>query len=302
MQLRHIEACHAVFQTGAIARAARLLGVSQPAASKLIKHAEQQLGFRLFERIKGRLVPTREAELLAPEVEKVFRQLEQVQRLSQNLVPHAQGRIRLGCIPSLGLSVVPQAIQRFQQLYPDIQYEVRTQHTAQLIEGLMAQELDLALTFDPEPHVGIRAEKLGQAELVHVGRDHAKPEIRLGEIDPGALIGLMESDPLGRLLDRKLRHEGLVATPRIQVQTYYIACALAEKGCGTAIVDSFTAMSFRDRAVNIARLKPDISFKIVALYSDLRALPRHCGDFIKSVRQVCQADLHRPAPRSRARP
>ena len=47
MQLRHIEACHAVFRTGAISRAAKLLGISQPAASKLIKHAEQQLGYRL---------------------------------------------------------------------------------------------------------------------------------------------------------------------------------------------------------------------------------------------------------------
>ncbi len=298
MQLRHIEACHAVFQTGAIARAARLLGVSQPAASKLIKHAEQQLGFRLFERIKGRLVPTREAEVLAPEVEKVFRQLEQLRRLGQNLVPHAQGRIRLGCIPSLGLSVVPQAIQQFQRLYPDIQYEVRTQHTAQLIDGLMAQELDIALTFDPEPHVGIRAERLGQAELVHVRKDYDRPDIRLSEIDPGDLIGLMESDPLGRLLDRKLRHEGLIATPKIQVQTYYIACALAEKGCGTAIVDSFTAMSFYGRPVNIARIKPGIGFKIVALHSDLRALPRHCGDFIKSVRLICQADTGAVAARN----
>lgn len=291
MQLRHIEACHAVFQTGAIARAARLLGVSQPAASKLIKHAEQQLGFRLFERIKGRLVPTREAEMLAPEIEKVFRQLEQLRRLGQNLVPHAQGRIRLGCIPSLGLSVVPQAIQQFQRTHPDIQYEVRTQHTSQLIEGLMSQELDLAFTFDIEPQVGIRAERLGSAELFYIRKDFDSAEARLSDIDPEDLIGLMESDPLGRLLDRKLRHEGLVASPRIQVQTYYIACALAEKGCGGAIVDAFTAMSFRDKDVGIARIKPGIGFKVVALYSDLRVLPRHCSDFIKSFQAACDVSL-----------
>jgi hypothetical protein len=40
VQLRHIEACHAVFPTGAISRAAKLLGVSQPAASKLVKHTD----------------------------------------------------------------------------------------------------------------------------------------------------------------------------------------------------------------------------------------------------------------------
>jgi DNA-binding transcriptional LysR family regulator len=294
MQLRHIEACHAVFQTGAIARAARALGVSQPAVSKLIKHAEQQLGFRLFERIKGRLVMTREAEILAPEVEKLFRQLSQVRRLSQNLLPSGQERIRIGCIPSLGLSLVPRAIKQFQAIHPDIQYEIRTQHTAQLIEGLMAQELDIALTFDPEVHIGIRAEKLGRAELVCVQAKTIKSsrkDMRLSDIDPKAMIGLVESDYLGRLLDDQLRQIELVAAPTIQVQTYYVACALAERGCGTAIVDAFTASSFRDGPVSISRITPAIGFDVVALYSDLRILSRHCAGLIKCLKQACKKDV-----------
>lgn len=293
MQLRHIEACHAVFQTGAIARAARALGVSQPAVSKLIKHAEQQLGFRLFERIKGRLVTTREAEILAPEIEKLFRQLSQVRRLSQNLLPSGQERIRIGCIPSLGLSLVPWAIKQFQTIHPDIQYEIRTQHTAQLIEGLMTQELDIALTFNPEGHVGIRAEKLGHAELVCVQAETVKSlrkDMRLSDIDPKTMIGLMDSDSLGRLLDDKLRQIGLIASPTIQVQTYYIACALAERGCGTAIVDAFTASSFREGPVSISKITPAIGFDVVALYSDLRILSRHCVGLIKCLKQACNMD------------
>jgi DNA-binding transcriptional LysR family regulator len=214
MRLRHIEACHAVFRTGAISRAAKLLGVSQPAASKLIKHAEQQLGFRLFERIRGRLVPTREAELLAPEVEKVFRQLEQLRRLGQNLVPSPQGRLRIGTIPSLGLSMLPRAIARFQQLHPAMRYEVRVQHTAELIESLMAQDLDPGFTFNAEPHVGIGLENLGSAELVYVRRGGDKAEIQLAEIDPQTTIGLMESDPIGRLLYRKLHSEKVAFSRR----------------------------------------------------------------------------------------
>lgn len=293
LQLRHIEACHAVFQTGAITRAAGLLGISQPAVSKLIKHAEQQLGFRLFERIKGRLVPTREAEMMAPEIAKVFDQLGHLRRLGQNLAPHGQGRIRVGCIPSLGMSVVPDAIQRFQKAHPEISYEVSTQHTAQLIQSLMAQDLDIAVTFDPAPHMGIRAEKLGHSNLLYVGpardRSAQRKEIRLPEIDPQQLIGLMESDPVGRLLDREMRSVGMVATPAIRVQTHSIACKLAEKGCGATIVDAYTASSFKDRAVEILRVKPDIGLNTVALHSDLRVLSRHSAAFIRYLKQACSA-------------
>lgn len=54
MRLRHIEVFHANKQTGSISKAAALLGVSQPAASKVIHHTEAALGFKLFKRVKQR--------------------------------------------------------------------------------------------------------------------------------------------------------------------------------------------------------------------------------------------------------
>jgi DNA-binding transcriptional LysR family regulator len=133
-------------------------------------------------------------------------------------------------------------------------------------------------------------EKLGEAELVCVRSVSAgkQSELHLSDISSANLIGLMESDPLGRLLDEKLRQAGLLAAPPIQVQTYYIACALAEEGCGTAIVDTFTANAFRDGPVSISRLKPAITFKVAALYSDLRVLPRHSSAFVKCLKQSVQ--------------
>ena len=45
MRLRHIEVFHAVYNCGSITGAAKLLNVSQPSISKVLAHAEQQLGF-----------------------------------------------------------------------------------------------------------------------------------------------------------------------------------------------------------------------------------------------------------------
>ena len=62
---------------GSISSAARSLCVSQPNVTRVLSHTEQQLGFPLFERVKGRLIPTKEAKLLLPEAETIHEQLGQ---------------------------------------------------------------------------------------------------------------------------------------------------------------------------------------------------------------------------------
>ena len=58
MRLRHIEVFNAIMLTGSVSAAARLINVTQPAVSRILSHAELQLGFALFERVKGRLTAT----------------------------------------------------------------------------------------------------------------------------------------------------------------------------------------------------------------------------------------------------
>lgn len=70
MNLRQLEVFYAIMQAGTVSGAARLLHVSQPNVTRVLAHTEQQLGFALFERVKGRLVPTQEAKALLPEAEK----------------------------------------------------------------------------------------------------------------------------------------------------------------------------------------------------------------------------------------
>ena len=69
MNLRQIEVFRAVMLAGSVNGAAQLLHVSQPAVSRLIAYTEQRLGFALFQRVRGRLHPTLEAQTLFHEVE-----------------------------------------------------------------------------------------------------------------------------------------------------------------------------------------------------------------------------------------
>jgi len=85
MRLRHIEVFHAIYVTGSITNAANFLHVSQPSVSKVLAHAEMQLGYALFDRIKGRLIPTQEAQMLFSEVDKVYKQIRSVRSAALNL-------------------------------------------------------------------------------------------------------------------------------------------------------------------------------------------------------------------------
>jgi molybdenum-dependent DNA-binding transcriptional regulator ModE len=79
------EVFNAIMLTGSVSAAARLINITQPAVSRTLQHAELQLGFPLFQRAKGRLSPTTEALTLYPHIERLFAQLDEVQRLAANL-------------------------------------------------------------------------------------------------------------------------------------------------------------------------------------------------------------------------
>lgn len=78
LTLRQMEVVRAVMIAGSIQGAANLLHVSAPGISRLIKHTEDGLGFRLFERRAGVFVP-------APEAHAIFAMLNQVYRQVENL-------------------------------------------------------------------------------------------------------------------------------------------------------------------------------------------------------------------------
>ena len=87
-----------------------MLCLSQSAASKALAQAEHSLGLKLFDRVRGRLVSTREAEQLFVQTSLLFAQAETVQRLARNLRCAPGGHLRIGCLPSLGIGLIPAAI------------------------------------------------------------------------------------------------------------------------------------------------------------------------------------------------
>src|SRR5690348_6536755 len=118
MRLRYIELFHAVLTTGSLTGAARLLNISQPAASNALQHAEDQLGFALFSRVHGRLQPTEQALLLRDPIEKIIQQLHELKRVTTNIGQPESSPLRVTCAPALAQTLVPDGTALLRKAFP----------------------------------------------------------------------------------------------------------------------------------------------------------------------------------------
>ena len=97
--MRQIEAFKAVIETGTVSRAAEVLNMSQPAASKLLTNLEADIGLTLFERRRGLLVPNERGVRFYQEIDRIFSGLNQINRAVDSLRREEQGQLVIGCLP-----------------------------------------------------------------------------------------------------------------------------------------------------------------------------------------------------------
>ncbi len=271
MRLRHIELFQAILQTGSLTAAAELLHISQPAASKILKHAEQQLGFALFDRVCGKLQPTAEARLLQQQTERLAIDLQNLRRLADNLGRGDARALRLICTPALAQALLPMALQRWRERFPRTACQLATQHTVEIVEALLLREADLGLTLQAVEHPGLCSRMLTEGRMRVIAppgywaQEELDTPVRLQALAGRALIGLDTRDALGSLLRGHL--EELDPPPRVVtwVQTYQLARQLVSAGQGVALVDPFTALVTDGGEVQTRLLEPAISVPLYAL-------------------------------------
>jgi DNA-binding transcriptional LysR family regulator len=280
MRLRHIEVFNAVMLTGSVSAAARLINVTQPAVSRILQHAELQLGFALFQRLKGKLLPTPEALSLYPQIEQLFAQLEDVQRLAANLKAGDSAiELRILTVLALSYEVLPHAVLLFRVKHPDVAITIKALHSPQIVAALVLQEADVGFMFSPLRselvHSALAQEHLADGRMVCIApkgmlasRFLKRGNVTLSELaklDKVPVIGLDAQDPIGRVLSQASREAGVGLKFDITVQTYHSALALAHHGLGVALVDTCTAASADSTRVDVLDLEPLIPVPIKAL-------------------------------------
>jgi DNA-binding transcriptional LysR family regulator len=297
MRLRHIEVFNAVMLTGSVSAAARLISVTQPAVSRTLQHAEIQLGFALFQRVRGRLVPTEEAQTLYPHIERLFAQLDEVQRLAANLKSGraSQGQLRVLTVLALSYEVFPRAMHLFRQKYPEVAVNHEALHSPQIVSSLVLQEADVGFVFSAISHPALAQEQIGERQVMCIvpkgllgARQVRSGKVTLAQLADLPVIALDNRDPLGVTLAHVLREQLPELKPVMTVQTYHVALALAHHGVGVAMVEGCTAASADRAKVDVLALEPAVPVTVKVLRPTARPNSLVTRAFTRCMAQALQ--------------
>lgn len=154
----------AVADAGSFGRGAQTVGISQPAISKSIKALEHAVGHRLFERGRAGARPTKQCELLVSHARVILAEYGLAAAELRALSKADTQQVAIGASLSLAQSVLPQAISRFRQRWPDATISVDVGFSAPLLDGLLTGDLDMVLS---APEDGVKIDgRLAQTFLL----------------------------------------------------------------------------------------------------------------------------------------
>ncbi len=300
MRLRYIELLHAVMSAGSLTGAARLLNISQPAASKALQQAEQHLGFALFSRVKGRLQPTENALLLRHRIDRIFQELHELERLTANIGQPETRPLRVTCTPALAQPLLVGATTALRKTCPRTTAELFTQHSAEMCVSLMLHEADIGLTLQDTGHHKLHQEALCQGRIMVIAppgfwadEELTRP-LPVSALAGQPLIGINVHDALGSQLENQLARIDPRPRTRVRVQTYQLAHALVAAGEGLALVDPFTARCHACGMVQTRPLKEKLDVALYALYRPDSSLSPVQKRFLDHVRKRAKALLRTP--------
>lgn len=248
LSLGTLRAFAAIMRTGSATAAGKALGLSQPTVSRMIAQMEKQIGFELFYRDKGRLVPTKDGLALIDEVELALAGLSRVDGLIRDISAHAVGEIRLVAPPSFAEGLVPGLIAHFLERYPRIRVSVDSRSIATTKTMLATRVIDCAFMRQPVDREDLIAETVLRCGSVCVLReDHplaAQEVLNPVAIGNAPIIALGSGSVLGREIDQVFRDYNCRQNVIVECHTTSAACAMARLGIGIAIVNEMLARSY----------------------------------------------------------
>jgi DNA-binding transcriptional LysR family regulator len=242
MNLRQLEVFRAVMLSGGVSAAAQRLHVSQPAVSKVLAQAGRASGLVLFERVKGRLVPTPEARQLYSEVETLWRGVEKLRDYSRELAQPGSGTLRLAVTASLAPSLVPMAIAQLAQRFAGVQCRMDVLVPSLLTDALLARSAHIGVALLPNEHPNLAAVRTFQCGLGCVmPPDHrlaARKVVRPSDLRGQRLISAPRDTPYGQVLRRAYGTEHDALEIAVEVRSATAACWFVRAGAGIAVVDT----------------------------------------------------------------
>jgi DNA-binding transcriptional LysR family regulator len=141
MELRHLRYFVAVGEEQHYGRAAQRLRVAQPALSRQIQDLEDEIGFKLFDRLPRGVKISAAGKLFLEDTRRILEQVHEALR-AERLARGQTGTLRVGFVESISWhSVVPESFRQFRQRHPDAELQLHPLRSPEQVEALRSGRL-----------------------------------------------------------------------------------------------------------------------------------------------------------------
>ncbi len=242
--LRQIEVIQAVMLRGTISGAAEHLGVSAPGISRLIKHTEESLGIRLFERRAGLFIPSIEAGTVFDQIREVYKGVESLQMALNSLEKGEDVQLAFASAPSVAQFIAARVIRTLRGRYPDLYIDLNILKIEETVDYLLLERGEFVIMSSPVNNAGIDNEEIAQGRVVVILPEghplESKDVISVHDLVHEPLIGIDPSDPYGAIIARPFREAGLPMRHSMRGRFAQTLVSLVRHGLGVAMIDEFS--------------------------------------------------------------
>ena len=264
--IRQIEALRAVVEAGTIVKAARGLGVSQPAVSRLISDLEAEVGYKLFKRGHGRLARTAEGESLYGVVRRAFVGLEQIEFAARSIGGAQTGNLRIVAMQNVADRFLLDVLCAFAPEHPDVFVTLEICAQMQVLDLLVSQQYDIGFVMHPCDDSAVRATRFFVEDAVCVlpqnhplARRHI---IRVEDLDGQDFINFPRGTEFRNRIEDVFAEAGIKQRNKVEARTNRAIYRLVAAGFGLSIVALTTSEDARQQGFALRPLSPAIPIEI----------------------------------------
>lgn len=295
MKIRQLEAFRAVMLYQTVTLASEMLHISQPATTRLIADLEASLRFALFERVKGRLYPTVEAQALYEEVQRSLVGVDRIARAADEIRNLRRGTLQIAGAPAISLSFLPHAIADYLKTRPEARVSLSVHSSRSVVDMVIGQRCDVGFARLTLNHASAHGERLFSTRMMcALPKGHrlcALDTIRPADLAGERFISHQHSVEARLLMDSLFAAHGVELKLQVESQLSHAICSFVEAGAGVALIDAFTAWGYRGSAVVFKPFEPAIVTDFALLTPSQRPTPLLLKSFIAHVREFALTEL-----------
>ena len=169
MEVKHIRYFVEVARRGSINKAARSMGIAQPALTRYLHALEDEVGAQLLFRSQRGVTLTHTGEILLQHGRSVLEQMLNLQEAVVQAKATLAGTVRLGFVPSVAFTLTPILLEQSAHQFPNVRLQIVEAARATIREWLVDGSLDIALIQELEGEPELRQRYVAEEAMVLVG-------------------------------------------------------------------------------------------------------------------------------------